>query len=81
MAPGAGVGSVKVAGWDGATDPSAVLGGLEWVVANHEHVRHPVVNVSDGTESSQKYLDDPLDFAVERLWEEGIVVVRRPGTW
>ncbi len=79
VAPGAGVVSVKVAGWDGATDPSAVLAGLEWVAAHHEHYGIRVVNVSYGTDSSQKYLDDPLDFAVERLWEEGIVVVAAAG--
>jgi serine protease AprX len=79
VAPGAGVVSVKVAGWDGATDPSAVLAGLEWVAAHHEQYGIRVVNVSYGTDSSQKYLDDPLDFAVERLWEEGVVVVAAAG--
>jgi serine protease AprX len=79
VAPGASVVSVKVAGWDGATDPSAVLAGLEWVAAHHEQYGIRVVNVSYGTDSSQKYLDDPLDFAVERLWEEGLVVVAAAG--
>jgi serine protease AprX len=79
VAPGATVVSVKVAGWDGATDPSAVLAGLEWVAAHHEQYGIRVVNVSYGTDSSQKYLDDPLDFAVERLWEEGIAVVAAAG--
>ena len=71
VAPGASVVSVKVASWDGATDPSTVIAGLEWVAAHHEQYGIRVVNISYGTDSSQKYLDDPLDYAVEQLWKAG----------
>jgi serine protease AprX len=78
-APGADVVSVKVAGWNGATDVSVVLAGLEWIAAHrHEHgIR--VVNLSYGTDSSQRYLDDPLNHAVERLWAAGVLVVAGAG--
>jgi serine protease AprX len=78
-APGASVLSVKVASWNGATDPSAVIAGLEWIAAHHERYGIRVVNLSYGTDSSQKYLEDPLNEAVQRLWEAGILVVAGAG--
>jgi serine protease AprX len=74
-APGASVVPVKLASWDGATDVSAVIAGLEWVAAHHERYGIRVVNLSYGTDSSQKYLEDPLNEAVERLWDAGVLVV------
>jgi serine protease AprX len=74
-APGASVLSVKVASFNGATDVSIVLAALEWIAAHHERYGIRVVNLSYGTDSSQNYLEDPLNHAVERLWEAGILVV------
>ena len=79
VAPGVDVVSVKVAGWNGATDVSAVIAGMEWVAAHREQYGIRVVSLSFGTDSSQKYLEDPLDHAVERLWEAGILVVAAAG--
>ena len=78
-APGATVVAVKVAGWNGATDVSAVLAGLEWIAAHHERYGVRVVNLSYGTDSSQKHLEDPLNHAVQRLWEQGVLVVVAAG--
>src|SRR5918992_103492 len=78
-APGASVLSVKVASWNGATDPSAVIAGLEWVAAHHRRYGIRVVNISYGTDSSQKHLEDPLNEAVQRLWEAGVLVVAGAG--
>jgi serine protease AprX len=78
-APGASVLPVKVAAWDGATDASAVIAGLEWIALNHARYGIRVVNISYGADSSQKYLEDPLDEAVERLWEAGVLVVAGAG--
>jgi serine protease AprX len=74
-APGASVLPVKVATWNGATDVSAVIAGLEWIAAHRERYGIRVVNLSYGTDSSQKWLEDPLNDAVERLWEAGVLVV------
>jgi serine protease AprX len=79
VAPGARVLSVKVADWDGATDVSAVLGGLEWIAAHGPEYGVRVVNLSLGTPSSQKYETSPLNHAVERLWRQGILVVTAAG--
>jgi serine protease AprX len=74
-APGASVVSVKVAGWNGATDVSMILAGLEWIAAHRERYGIRVVNLSYGTDSSQKWSEDPLNLAVERLWRAGVLVV------
>jgi serine protease AprX len=70
---------VKVAGWSGATDVSVALAGLEWVAAHHVQYGIRVVNLSFGTDSSQDYEIDPLNFAVQRLWRAGVVVVVAAG--
>jgi serine protease AprX len=78
-APETGLVSVKVAGWDGATDVSTVIAGLQWVVSNGARFGIRVVNLSWGTDASQGYGVDPLDRAVERAWAAGLVVVVSAG--
>jgi serine protease AprX len=78
-APGASVLPVKVAGWNGATDVSEVLAAIEWVAAHRERYGIRVLNLSYGTDSSQKYLEDPLNQAVQRLWRSGVLVVVSAG--
>src|SRR3954469_23724109 len=71
--------SVKVAGWDGATDVSTVIAALQWVVSNRARFNIRVVNLSWGTDASRGYGVDPLDRAVERAWAAGLVVVVSAG--
>jgi len=78
-APTARLVSVKVANWSGATDVSVVLAGLQWVVSNRVRLGIKVLNLSFGTDSTQSYLVDPLDYAVERVWRSGILVVVAAG--
>ena len=79
IAPGANLVSVKVAGADGSTDVSVVLAGLEWVVDHRAQYNIRVLNLSFGTDSTQPYQLDPLDYAVERVWFSGILVVVSAG--
>lgn len=78
-APGASVVAVRVAEWNGATDVSEVLGALEWIHNNRAAHRIRVLNLSFGTDSTQKHQLDPLNHAVQRLWRAGIVVVAAAG--
>jgi len=78
-APAANIVSVKVAGADGSTDVSVVLAGLEWVVDHRAQYNIRVLNLSFGTDSTQPYQVDPLDYAVERVWFSGILVVVSAG--
>ena len=78
-APDAKIVSVKIAGRDGSTDVTRLLAALEWVVTNKDAYGIRVLNLSIGTDSNQSYRIDPLNFAVERVWNSGIVVVVAAG--
>ncbi len=75
VAPGARLVSVKIAGADGAADVSNLLAAIQWVVAFKDKYGIRVLNLSLGTDSTQSYTVDPLNYAVERAWFAGIVVV------
>jgi serine protease AprX len=79
VAPKAHVVSVKVAGRNGVADVSTVLQGLHWVAAYKDQYNIRVLNLSWGTPSTQSPDVDPLNFAVQRLWDLGIVVVVAAG--
>jgi serine protease AprX len=79
IAPGANLVSVKVAGADGSTDVSVVLAGLEWIVAHKDLYGIRILNLSFGTDSTQPSSIDPLNYAVERVWFSGILVVVSAG--
>ncbi|MDQ3383347.1 MAG: S8 family peptidase [Actinomycetota bacterium] len=74
-APEARVLSVKIAGADGAADVSTVLAAIQWVVSFRDRYDVRVLNLSLGTDSTQPWQDDPLNYAVERAWDAGILVV------
>jgi serine protease AprX len=79
VAPKANLVSVKVAGADGSTDVSVVIAGMQWIVSHRTQYNIRVMNLSFGTDSAQSYLIDPLDYAVERVWASGILVVVAAG--
>jgi serine protease AprX len=75
VAPKAKLLSVKVAGPSGATDVSNVLAAIQWVVSFRSTYNIRVLNLSLSTDSTQTYRTDPFNYAVERAWDAGIVVV------
>ena len=79
VAPKAHVVSVKVAGRNGVTDVSTVLQAMHWVSAYKDQYNIRVLNLSWGTASTQDPSVDPLNYAVQRLWRQGIVVVVAAG--
>ena len=79
VAPGAGIVALKIAGRNGATDVTMVLQALEWLVTHKDVHGIRVANLSFGFDGTQSYTVDPLDFAVERVWNAGIVVVTAAG--
>ena len=74
MAPNAKILSVKIAGATGASDVSTIIAAIQWVVSFKAQYGIGVLNLSLGTDSTQSYSVDPLDYAVERAWQSGIVV-------
>ena len=81
IAPDAQVLNMKVGAADGAVDISQVLASIDWVVQhrNDSGMNVRVLNLSFGTDSTQNYTVDPLAFAVELAWNNGIVVVVASG--
>src|SRR6266568_9029454 len=79
IAPGAKLVSVKIAGANGATDVSNVLAAIQWVVSFKDQYGIKVLNLSLGSDGTQTYRTDPFDYAVERAWQAGIVVVVSAG--
>ena len=78
-APEVNLVSVKLSGFDGATDVSNVLAGLQWVVAHKNVYNIKALNLSLGSDSAQSYRLSPLNYAVERAWKAGITVVVSAG--
>jgi serine protease AprX len=81
VAPDATLLNLKVASSDGATDVSQVIAAIDWVVQhrNDNGMNIRVLNLSFGTDSTQSYLLDPLAYAAEVAWRQGIVVVTAAG--
>ncbi len=75
VAPGARLVSIKVAGRDGSSDVSTILSALQWVVSFKDRYGIRVLNLSLGTDSTQSYRIDPLNYAVERAWTAGVAVI------
>ena len=78
-APAAEIVSVKIAGRTGASDVTKVLAGIQWVVSFRERYDIGVLNLSLGTNSRTDPRVDPLNRAVQRAWDSGIVVVAAAG--
>jgi serine protease AprX len=79
VAPKATLVAVKVAGRNGATDVSTLLHAMHWVSAYREQFNIRVLNLSWGLPSTQSPDVDPMNYAVQRLWRSGIVVVVAAG--
>ena len=79
VAPRATLVSVKAAGRNGVVDVSTILQAMHWVAAYADQYNIRVLNLSWGTSSTQHHTLDPLNYAVQRLWRDGIVVVVAAG--
>jgi serine protease AprX len=81
VAPDARIVSLKVGVADGGVDVSQMIAAIDWVVQhrNDNGMNIRVINLSYGTNSTQLYTIDPLAYAVEQAWKDGIVVVAAAG--
>ena len=81
IAPEANLVSVKVGASDGAADVSQVIAAINWVVEHRDDagLNIGVINLSFGTDATQDHAVDPLSFAAEQAWRQGIVVVVSAG--
>jgi hypothetical protein len=81
VAPQARVVNVKVADHEGNTSLGYLLAGIDWAARrgdrNGLNVR--VLNLAFGAEADGSYRNDPLAYAVEAAWDEGLAVVVSAG--
>jgi serine protease AprX len=78
-APGANLVAVKVAGADGTSHLGTLISGLQWVVDHKNTYAIKIVNISLGFQPSKSTVTNPLDNAVEAVWNAGIAVVSSAG--
>jgi serine protease AprX len=82
IAPGAKLTSIKVGTSNGAVDVSQMIAAIDWVVAHkNDDAANPikVINLSYGSGGQPAFWSDPLQFAAEKAWQNGIVVVAAAG--
>ena len=78
-APGAKLVSIKVAGPDGTSHLGTLIQGLQWAVDNKSTYNIKVLNISLGYQDDKSTVNNPLDQAVEAVWNAGITVVASAG--
>jgi serine protease AprX len=82
LSPKAKVTSLKLGTSNGAVDVTQVISAIDWVVQHkNDDAANPikVINLSYGTGSTMSYLSDPVQYAVENAWLNGITVVVAAG--
>ncbi|MEO8062003.1 MAG: S8 family peptidase [Pseudomonadota bacterium] len=79
VAPDARIISVKAFAEDGSSTYATVIRGIDWVITNKYNYAIRVLNLSLGAPARTRYWDDPLNKAVMRAWQSGIVVVVSAG--
>jgi serine protease AprX len=82
IAPGAKLTSLKIGTATGAVDVSQMIAAVDWVVQHrYDDPANPirVMNLSYGSGGTPPAATDPLQFAVEKAWQAGIVVVVAAG--
>ena len=79
VAPGCGITSLKVLDGNGNGSRENVLQAFQWILENRNRYRIRIVNISVGTTYRTKNDQDVLIKGVEKLWDEGLVVVAAAG--
>jgi len=73
-APEANLVGVKVLDKMGSGSLSTVISGVEWCIQNQSQFNIKVLSLSLGSDAQQSAKDDPVVKAVERAWDNGMVV-------
>ncbi|WP_433606156.1 S8 family serine peptidase [Dactylosporangium sp. CA-139114] len=82
VAPDVRLTSVKIGTATGAVDVSQMIAAIDWVVQHrNDDAANPirVLNLSYGSGGAGQSWTDPLQFAVQKAWKAGIVVVAAAG--
>jgi subtilisin family serine protease len=79
IAPDARLVSVKAFDASGRGSYADVIRGIDWVIQNRTRLGIRVLNMSLSATPRSYYWDDPLNRAVMRAWQAGILVVASAG--
>ncbi len=79
IAPGVSLVGVRVLNENGFGTYEQVIQGIQWVVQQRQKLNIRVMNLSLVGQVQSPYWADPLNQAVMRAWQEGIVVVVASG--
>lgn len=79
VAPGANLVSVKAFDGGGGSTYATVIRAIDWVVQNRTTYGIRILNASFGAPVGSWYWEDPINQAVMRAWQEGILVVTSAG--
>lgn len=79
VAPGANLFILKVLDQSGQGKTSNVLRAIDWVIENKEQYNIRIINISIGTIAKPATHQHPLVYAVERAWDNGIIVICAAG--
>ena len=79
VAPGCGLTALKVLDRFGNGSREQVLRAFRWILDHREQYRIRIVNISVGTTCRSVSDQDVLIQGVEKLWDEGLVVVAAAG--
>ena len=79
VAPGCGLVALKVLDCFGNGSRDQVLRAFRWILDHREQYRIRIVNISVGTTCRSVSDQDVLIQGVEKLWDEGLVVVAAAG--
>src|SRR4029077_8058222 len=81
MAPRAKLVTVKAFDGNGTSSYATVLNGLNWIFTNRAAYNIRVLNLSFAAQPQSYYWNDPIDQAVMKLWQAGVVVVASAGNF
>ncbi|HWS47645.1 MAG TPA: S8 family serine peptidase [Acidimicrobiia bacterium] len=83
VAPDARIVNLKVADATGAADPTQVIAAVDWAREHRNRfgLNIRVINLSYGVLSNATWQNDELSKAVDRAWQDGIVVVVAAGNY
>ena len=79
VAPNAALVSIKVFNEDGESSYADVIRGIEWALQVKDQINLRVLNLSFGGEVRSYYWEDPLNQAIMKAWQAGIVIVASAG--
>lgn len=78
-APEANIVGVKVLNKKGAGSLSTVIAGIEWCIQNKAQYDIKVLSLSLGSDATQSAENDPVVTAVNKAWDQGMVVCAAAG--